>query len=132
MQWIIAAGVAVLMAGGAARVSAQTVAPRDLGAPANTSPARPGGEPRWTAPDSTGGSGPTEPRGIRRAWTPLAPGTHVASQDTVFVAHPSRRGPLALLIAGGAGVVAGLIADESTITIVSAGIAGVGLYLLVR
>jgi hypothetical protein len=37
-----------------------------------------------------------------------------------------------LLLAGGAGVLAGQIADEPAITIVSAGVAGIGIYLIFR
>jgi hypothetical protein len=37
-----------------------------------------------------------------------------------------------MMLVGGAGVVAGLIADEDVLTILGAGVGGVGLYLYVR
>jgi hypothetical protein len=44
----------------------------------------------------------------------------------------SRRQGVALMIVGVAGILTGLIIDEPVVTILSAGVGGVGLYLFVR
>jgi hypothetical protein len=44
----------------------------------------------------------------------------------------TRREGVTLMIVGAAGMITGLLIDESAITILSAGLAGLGLYLYVR
>jgi hypothetical protein len=46
--------------------------------------------------------------------------------------HGSRKEGLALMIVGAAGIVTGLIIDEPAVTIISAGVGGLGLYLYIR
>ncbi len=46
--------------------------------------------------------------------------------------HGTRREGLALMIVGAAGIVTGLIIDEPVVTVLSAGVGGVGLYLYLR
>lgn len=57
---------------------------------------------------------------------PASPLTVAAYQDG------SRRQGVALMIVGVAGIITGLIIDEPVITILSAGIGGLGLYFYVR
>ena len=54
------------------------------------------------------------------------------AQDTVFIQRPSRRGAGALLLVGGAGLLVGLATDSDVLTVVGAGVAGVGVYLYFR
>lgn len=91
---------------------------------------------RWTAvesiPEATPPSSPTVYQsgvlGIRPA--PVAPMPE-ERQDTVYV--KSGRGPaLPLLLVGAAGVITGLIVGNDLITVVGAGLAGIGIYLGVR
>jgi hypothetical protein len=84
------------------------------------------------ASDSVARPGLVETLGIRPQPSHVDLAAYRAAQDTILVARPSRRTAMALLIAGGAGVLAGLIADEPAITIVSAGVAGIGIYLSFR
>ncbi len=46
--------------------------------------------------------------------------------------HGTRREGAALMLVGVAGIVTGLIIDEPVVTILSAGVGGLGLYLYVR
>lgn len=48
------------------------------------------------------------------------------------IGRGGRKEAVALMIVGGAGLVTGLLVDESLITIAGAGVAGVGLYLYLR
>jgi hypothetical protein len=57
---------------------------------------------------------------------PASPLTVAAYQDG------SRRQGVALMIVGVAGILTGLIIDEPVITILSAGVGGLGLYFYVR
>lgn len=52
--------------------------------------------------------------------------------DSLGHSSGSRHAGLVMMLVGGAGVVAGLIADEDVLTILGAGVGGVGLYLYVR
>jgi len=64
------------------------------------------------------------PQAVRAA-EPAAPAVTMSLQAT-------RRTGLPLMLVGAAGVIVGLIIDEPVVTIVSAGVWGVGLYLYVR
>lgn len=44
----------------------------------------------------------------------------------------TRREGVTLMVVGAAGMITGLLIDESAITILSAGLAGLGLYLYIR
>lgn len=46
--------------------------------------------------------------------------------------RPNRRTGEVLMIVGGAGILLGILADESVITVAGAGVAGYGLYLYLR
>lgn len=48
------------------------------------------------------------------------------------VREGTRKEGVTLMIVGAAGMITGLLIDESAITILSAGLAGLGLYLYVR
>lgn len=67
----------------------------------------------------------------------LAPATAPAASDAALAPmlaaeRASRRDGITLMIVGVAGMVTGLLIDESAVTILSAGIAGLGLYFYVR
>lgn len=70
----------------------------------------------------------------RAALRPQA--TIAGEQPTMLVKDPYQHGThhegLALMIVGAAGIVTGLIIDEPVVTIVSAGVGGLGLYLYLR
>ncbi len=51
---------------------------------------------------------------------------------TASVQSGTRREGVTLMIVGAAGMLTGLLIDESAITILSAGLAGLGLYLYIR
>ncbi len=51
---------------------------------------------------------------------------------TASVQSGTRREGVTLMIVGAAGMITGLLIDESAITILSAGLAGLGLYLYIR
>jgi hypothetical protein len=56
-----------------------------------------------------------------------------AAQDTVYVQQRrSRNGALAMLVAGGAAMLVGLAANQDVLTVVGAGVTGIGLYLYLR
>lgn len=69
-------------------------------------------------------SAPTVPVAERAG--PVAAAVAVARQDG------SRRQGVAFMIVGAAGILTGLLIDEPVISILSAGLGGVGLYLYVR
>ena len=52
--------------------------------------------------------------------------------DFTGLARPNRRTGEVLMIVGGAGILLGVLTDESVITIAGAGVAGYGLYLFLR
>lgn len=58
--------------------------------------------------------------------------TTAAPIATASVQSGTRREGVTLMIVGAAGMITGLLIDESAITILSAGLAGLGLYLYVR
>jgi len=72
------------------------------------------------------------------ALSPVANATPVASSDssanlaTVAVARAGKRTGTALMIAGAAALVTGLIIDEDVVTVAGAIAAGVGLFLYLR
>lgn len=51
------------------------------------------------------------------------------AQDTVIIQRPSRRGAVAMMRLGGAGLLVGLAADEDVLTVLGAGVTGIGIYL---
>lgn len=58
--------------------------------------------------------------------------TTAAPIATASVQSGTRREGVTLMIVGAAGMITGLLIDESAITILSAGLAGLGLYLYIR
>jgi hypothetical protein len=46
--------------------------------------------------------------------------------------HGTRREGMALMIVGAAGLITGLLIDEPAVTIISAGVGGLGLYFYLR
>lgn len=54
------------------------------------------------------------------------------SITSASVREGTRKEGVTLMIVGAAGMITGLLIDESAITILSAGLAGLGLYLYVR
>lgn len=64
------------------------------------------------------------------------PASLAHEQPVLLVKDPYQHGTkhegLALLIVGAAGMVTGLIIDEPVVTILSAGVGGLGLYLYLR
>ena len=70
---------------------------------------------------------------LRPATTPTAAATDSAANlATVAVAPAGKRTGTALMIAGAAALVTGLIIDEDAVTVIGAIAAGVGLFLYLR
>jgi len=59
-------------------------------------------------------------------------GSRLESSARLAALAPDRRTGRALMIVGVAGIVTGLIVDESIVTIAGAGVGGYGLYLYLR
>ena len=83
----------------------------------------------WRVPSdlftSTGQAAPAQPS----EHATLAP---AATGAMVMGSGGSRSQGVTLMIVGGAGILTGLLVDESAITIVGAAVAGVGLYLYLK
>jgi hypothetical protein len=92
-------------------------------------PVRPAGA---QAPISLRGS----PVQLAVSATLRSPASVAHEQPVLLVKDPYQHGTkhegLALLIVGVAGIVTGLIIDEPVVTVLSAGVGGVGLYLYLR
>lgn len=67
----------------------------------------------------------------------LRPEANLASQRSSAVVvdvyqHGGRHEGMALMLVGAAGIVTGLVVNEPIVTVASAGVGGVGLYLYLR
>jgi hypothetical protein len=72
---------------------------------------------------ATAALSPVDAPSLEHATGPIASAT---------VREGTRKEGVTLMIVGAAGMLTGLLIDESAITILSAGLAGLGLYLYVR
>ncbi len=71
------------------------------------------------------------------AATALRPQASIASEQPMLLGrdpyqHGTRREGTVLMIIGAIGIVTGLLVDESAVTILSAGVGGLGLYFYLR
>jgi len=67
----------------------------------------------------------------------LRPQASIASEESALLVndpyrHGTRHEGVALMLVGAAGIVTGLIIDEPVVTVLSAGVGGLGLYFYLR
>jgi hypothetical protein len=70
--------------------------------------------------------------GPRPGWSIDSLATSPAPTAALAAKSGTRGDAVALMLVGGAGLLSGLITDQDLLTVIGAGVAGVGLYLYVR